>query len=125
MLGIVEVVSDTSFAEYLQTHVLDPCGMKDTTFWPTPAQAKRIATSYRPDSNGKLQPMEVYFLKGGLQSQTHTSSRRRPLLHRGRCGGVYQMMLNGGTFKGKSFAENRALMTVRKPATLKLALSTA
>ena len=111
---IVEVVSDTPFAEYLQTHVLDPCGMKDTTFWPTPAQAKRIATSYRPGRDGQLERTEVYFLKGGLSNRKRTPYPAGGLYSTATdVVRFYQMMLNGGTFKGQRVLkkETAALMT--------------
>ena len=111
---IVEVVSDTPFAEYLQARVLDPCGMKDTTFWPSPAQAKRIASSYRPDSNGKLQPVDVYFLKGGLSNRKRTPYPAGGLYSTAAdVVAFYQMMLNGGTYKGKQVLQKKtaALMT--------------
>ena len=111
---VVEVASSTPFADYLQTHVLDPCGMKDTTFWPSPAQAKRIATSYRPDSDGKLQPVEVYFLKGGLSNRKRTPYPAGGLYSTAAdVVAFYQMMLNGGTYKSKQVLQKKtaALMT--------------
>ena len=111
---IVEVVSGTPFAEFLQARVLDPCGMKDTTFWPTPAQAKRIATSYRPDAAGQLQPVEVYFTKGGLSNRKRTPFPAGGLYSTAAdVTRFYQMMLNGGTFKGQRVLQKKtvALMT--------------
>ena len=111
---IVEVVSGTPFAEFLQTHVLNPCGMKDTTFWPTPAQAKRIATSYRPGRDGQLERTEVYFLKGGLSNRKRTPYPAGGLYSTATdVVRFYQMMLNGGTFKGQRVLkkETAALMT--------------
>ena len=98
---IVEVVSRIPFAEFLQKRVFDPCGMKDTTFWPTPAQAKRVAKSYRPDNNGELQQVEVRFLAGGISNRKRTPYPAGGLYS--TAGDVtlfYQMMLNGGTLNG-------------------------
>ena len=111
---IVEAVSGTPFAEFLQAHVLNPCGMKDTTFWPTPAQAKRIATSYRPGRDGQLERTEVYFLKGGLSNRKRTPYPAGGLYSTATdVVRFYQMMLNGGTFKGQRVLkkETAALMT--------------
>ena len=44
---IVEVVSGVSFDAFLQQRLFGPLGMTDTTFWPTAAQMKRLAKSYR------------------------------------------------------------------------------
>jgi CubicO group peptidase (beta-lactamase class C family) len=42
---IIEVLSGMSYAEFLQKRVLDPLGLKDTTFWPTEEQSRRLANS--------------------------------------------------------------------------------
>ena len=115
---IVEVVSDTPFAEYLQARVLDPCGMKDTTFWPSPAQAKRIASSYRPDSNGKLQPVDVYFLKGGLSNRKRTPYPAGGLYSTAAdVVAFYQMMLNDGTYKGKRVLKKESVTLITRTQT--------
>ena len=115
---IVEVVSGTPFAEYLQARVLDPCGMKDTTFWPSPAQAKRIASSYRPDSNGKLQPVDVYFLKGGLSNRKRTPYPAGGLYSTaGDVVAFYQMILNGGTYKGKRVLKKESVTLMTRTQT--------
>lgn len=44
---IIEVVSGMSYADFLQRRLLDPLGMKDTTFWPNEEQARRLARSVR------------------------------------------------------------------------------
>ena len=41
---IVEVVAGVPFEDFLDERIFKPLGMKDTTFHPTPDQAKRIAT---------------------------------------------------------------------------------
>ena len=42
----VEVLSGMPFDEYLQKHIFDPLGMKDTAFWLGPDKAERLATLY-------------------------------------------------------------------------------
>jgi CubicO group peptidase (beta-lactamase class C family) len=49
---IVELVSGQDFNAYLQTHVFGPLGMRETTFWPTPAQRERLVTAYRETNEG-------------------------------------------------------------------------
>jgi CubicO group peptidase (beta-lactamase class C family) len=110
---IVEKVSGRSYAQFLQERLFDPLGMKDTTFWPTSEQVARIATAYKPTAD-----------KTGL------APTQRVLLERGQephpSGGLYstatdmatfcQMILNGGTFKGRRYVspERVALMTRRQ-----------
>jgi len=119
---IVEVVSGVPFAKFLQERVLDPCGMKDTTFWPTPAQAKRVAKSYRPDKNGELQQVEVRFLAGGISNRKRTPYPAGGLYSTADdLTRFYQMMLNGGTFNGKRVLRQKtsALMTQTQTGDIK------
>ncbi len=51
---IVEVVSGQKIERFLQRRLFNPLGMKDTTFWPTPSQAKRLAKSYKPGKDSRV-----------------------------------------------------------------------
>jgi CubicO group peptidase (beta-lactamase class C family) len=44
--GLVEVITGQRYSVYLQEHIFDPLGMKDTTFDPKPEDTKRIAKDY-------------------------------------------------------------------------------
>jgi CubicO group peptidase (beta-lactamase class C family) len=101
---VVEVVGGVPFAEFMQRRLLDPLGMKDSTFWLSLGQEPRFATNYRrnPDT-GRLEPAAIYYMYGGA-----VTDRARPPL-----GGAglfstaadvakfYQMLLNGGTLNGQ------------------------
>lgn len=120
---IVEVVSSQPFAEFMQKRLFDPLGLKDTTFWPTPSQAKRIAKSYKPAQEGRaLEETEVYFVKGGLSDRRRTPMPAGGLFSAARdVARFYQMALNGGTFEGKRILsqESLALMTRTQTADIK------
>jgi len=101
---IVEVVSGMPFADFMQRRIFEPLGMAQTTFWPTPEQEQRLARSYRPNTaTGRLEPVGISYLYGGA-----VTDRKRPPL-----GGAglfstaedvarfYQMMLQGGEFRGR------------------------
>jgi CubicO group peptidase (beta-lactamase class C family) len=47
---IVEVVSGMPYEAFMEQRLFKPLGMKDTTFWPSSAQLRRLAKSYRPNS---------------------------------------------------------------------------
>ncbi len=49
--AVVEVVTGMRWEDYLQKNVLDPLGMKDTTFWPTDEQLSHLVESYTCVSN--------------------------------------------------------------------------
>jgi CubicO group peptidase (beta-lactamase class C family) len=100
---VVEVVSGMPFDRFLQTRVLDPLGMKDTSFWIAPERASRWAHSYKWNAQAaKLEETTIPYLYG-----TAVTDRDRPPL-----GGAglfstaediakfYQMMLNQGTLNG-------------------------
>jgi len=101
---VVEATSGMPFDEFLQKRVLDPLGMKDTSFWITPERESRRAHSYRWNSqDSRLEETVIPYLY-----KTAVTDRQRPPL-----GGAglfstaediarfYQMMLNKGTLNGK------------------------
>jgi CubicO group peptidase (beta-lactamase class C family) len=61
---IVEIVSGTPYEEFLQKRFFDPLGMKDTNFYLTPEQLKRLAKSYKRNDAGELEEAEIYMLSG-------------------------------------------------------------
>lgn len=100
---VVEVVSGIPFATFVQQRLLDPLGMKQTTFWPTVAEAPRFAHEYvRNEQAGKLEETPIHYMYGGA-----VTDPARPAL-----GGAglfstaedvthfYQMMLHQGEFNG-------------------------
>ena len=108
---VVEVVSGRPFAEFLDARLLKPLGMKDTTFWPTPAQARRLAKSYQPGEGGRgLVEAPIAFLKGELTSRT-----RPPLPGGGLFSTApdlvrfYRMILNGGETGGRRYLSKAAV----------------
>ena len=103
---IVEVVSGQNFADFLATRLFQPLGMKDTTFWPSEGQARRVAKSYQPGPDNKgLAEVDNYFLKGlPLTARWRTAIPAGGLYSTaGDIAKFYQMMLSGGTAHGKRF----------------------
>jgi CubicO group peptidase (beta-lactamase class C family) len=60
---IVEVVSGEPYAIYMQKHILEPLGMRNSSFlWPSQLDPKlrgRVAPGYVPDKNGSLKRMTL------------------------------------------------------------------
>src|SRR6202007_1050714 len=48
---IIEVVSGMAYEDFLDQRLFGPLGMKDTTFWPSDEQLRRLAKSYRPGTD--------------------------------------------------------------------------
>lgn len=120
---LVEVVSGEEYAVFLQKRILDPLGMKDTTFWPDESQLARLATSYGPGPEGKgLAPIAIKYLTAPYSSLT-----RAPLAAGGLFSTapdllkLYTMLLNGGEAGGIRYLspESFALMTRDHTGTLK------
>jgi CubicO group peptidase (beta-lactamase class C family) len=101
---VVEVASGLPFSEFMQKRLLDPLGMKNTTWWISPEQEKRRAHTYvlSPQTK-KLEETPISYMYGGA-----VTDRARPPL-----GGAglfstaedvakfYQMMLHGGELAGQ------------------------
>ena len=117
---IIEVVTGTPFETFLDSRLLQPLGMKDTTFWPTPEQARRIAKSYKPGPGNR-----------GLQ-ETTIPQLHYPLTDRAErfpmpAGGLfstardvarfYQMLLNGGQWEGKRYLSEAAVKELTRRQT--------
>lgn len=79
-----------------------PLGMKDTTFWPTPAQAKRLAKAYQPRREGSgLEETGIFFLSGDLSDRRRAPRPAGGLFSTAAdVARLYQMMLNGGSGAG-------------------------
>jgi CubicO group peptidase (beta-lactamase class C family) len=116
---IVEVVAGKPFEQFLQERLLDPLGMKDTTFWPTPEQAARLAKSYTlPKGQTQLQETEIGMIKGGV-----TNRKRPPTPGAGLFSTAsdvarfYQMLLNEGRFEGRLLLKPASIKALVSPQT--------
>jgi CubicO group peptidase (beta-lactamase class C family) len=108
---IIEVVSGVPYEEFMSRRLFQPLGMKDTTFWPTAEQIKRLAKSYKPNA-----------AKNGLE-ETDISQLSYPLTDRQRgpspAGGLFstaldlslfcRMIANGGIYEGKRYVSEAAV----------------
>jgi CubicO group peptidase (beta-lactamase class C family) len=108
---ILEVVSGMPYEEFLQKRLFDPLGMRDTTFWPSEEQLRRLAKSYKPNRDGTgLEEIPITQLKYPLNDRT-----RQPM----PAGGLFstaadlarfcRMVLNGGVLEGKRYLSEDAV----------------
>jgi len=108
---LIEVLSGIRYAEFLNTRLFKPLGMKDTTFWPSKAQLTRLAKPYKPNAaKTDLEETTVTQLRYPLDDRT-----RQPM----PAGGLFstatdvarfcQMILNHGTYKGKRYLSEEAV----------------
>jgi CubicO group peptidase (beta-lactamase class C family) len=101
---LIEVVSGMPYEKFMDERLFKPLGMRDTTFWPSASQVKRLAKSYAPNKE-----------KNGLEETTVTQLRYPLSDRRSRypmpAGGLFstasdtakfcQLILNGGSFNGR------------------------
>jgi CubicO group peptidase (beta-lactamase class C family) len=114
---LIEVKGGMPYEQFLQQRLFGPLGMKDTTFWPSKEQLRRLAKSYRPG-------------KTGLE-ETPITQLRYPLSNRSRqpmpAGGLFstaddvsrfcRMVLGGGTFQGKRYQSEAAIKEMTRRQT--------
>lgn len=108
---VIEVVSGMKYEDFVQARLFDSLGMKDTTFWPSEAQLKRLAKSYKSNTAGDaLEVTAVRYLTAPY------SDRKR---HAFPGGGLFstaqdmatfcRMILRGGELNGKRFLSAEAV----------------
>jgi CubicO group peptidase (beta-lactamase class C family) len=121
---IVEIVSGKSYADFIQERILDPLRMKDTTFWPTEKQLKRLAKPYAPalERAGVLQEIPNPQLRAPFSDRTRfvqpaggLFSTASDLLN------FYRMLLDSGVFEGRRLLSENAIqqMTSKQTGNLK------
>ncbi len=115
---VVEVVSGLPYAQFLQTRLFDPLGMKDTTFWIQAADKDRFVTPVISKA-GKLQATPIDYMYGGA-----VTDLGRPSL-----GGAglfstaeditkfYQMMLNHGAANGRQILKPETVVEMTRKQT--------
>jgi len=122
---IVEVVSGIPYPQFIQQRLLDPLGMKDTTFWPDAGQASHLALTHKYNPQTKtLEPIQLnsdlisagkcgtvppiilsQFPADMVPSYAHhfakpTGSLFSTALDLSK---FCRMLLNGGTYEGKTY----------------------
>jgi CubicO group peptidase (beta-lactamase class C family) len=100
---IVEIVSGQTYDKFLQTHIFDPLGMKDTFFYPPDDLRPRLTTLYERHGLRKAKNQDGFSSKtyfsggGGLMSTAEDYLQ------------LAQMLLNGGVLNGKRLLSPRTV----------------
>jgi CubicO group peptidase (beta-lactamase class C family) len=115
---IVEVVSGKPYAQFLRERLLEPLGMTETTFWPSGDLKSRLATSYTVGTDGRLEPTDIFFLKGALDDTTRTAFPSGGLFSTAADYARFlQMLLNGGEWKGRRLLSREAAAQMTRTQT--------
>ncbi len=133
---IIEVVGGMPYPAFIQSRLLGPLEMMDSSFWPTLEQGKRLATSvkFTADKTGledidfakDLKPDFIARLSQGMQvphellaNYGHGKIIEYTTHHAEPAGGLFstasdvgkfcQMLLSGGEFHGRRYLSAKAL----------------
>jgi CubicO group peptidase (beta-lactamase class C family) len=116
---IIEVVSGMPYQQFMQKRLFDPLGMKDTTFFPTEEQVKRLAKSYKPNAaKDGLQETDIGQLSYPLTGHDRYPSPAGGLFSTAAdCGTFCRMVLNGGSLDGKRYLSEAAVQQMTSTQT--------
>jgi len=105
---VVEIASGMSFDAFVQKRVLDPLGMKDTTFYPAEKSPGNLVIGYT--KNKTTGALEATPLPGDFGAPGHPPLGNGGLFSTGADYARFcQMLLGGGIFDGKRFLSPRAM----------------
>lgn len=119
---IIEVVSGKTYPEYLRENLFAPLNMKDTTFYLSEAQAKRLATSYATTKEGfKPVPVRILFGKPPTSTDRFPSAAGGLFSTAADYGRFARMILNGGELDGKRYLKPESIAEMTRSHTGDLA----
>ncbi len=116
---VIEIASGMPYEKFLQTRVFDPLGMRETTFFPSAAQVKRLAKTYGPNAekNG-LAEAAVPYLRTPFDRPGRNPEPGGGLFSTGEdLARFCQMLLNKGMSKGKRLLSENAIAELSKVQT--------
>lgn len=114
---IIELVSGKPYAQFMKERIFDPLAMKDSFFFIPTDKESRVATVYRLQ-NGVLSPWD--------EINDYRKNAKYPAPEFGMystasdLASLCQMMLNGGTFRGKRVLSPISVATMTQNHTLGL-----
>ena len=115
---IAEIVSGQAFDVFLQERLLDPLGMKDTTFHPDDRLRARIAKSYKTVEEGDgLVAAHNSFITSEATVRRMTEPSGGLFSTAADLAKFYEMIRKGGIHEGKRLVSEAAITEMTKPHT--------
>jgi CubicO group peptidase (beta-lactamase class C family) len=107
------------YEQFMDKRLFEPLGMKDTTFWPSDDQLKRLAKSYKPTNDkSDLVEMKTGLLKYPLNDRIRQAMPGGGLFSTAADVARFcQMVLNGGKFQGRRYLSEKAVKTMTSKQT--------
>jgi len=114
---IIEVVSGKPFEQFIKERIFDPLGMKDSFFFVPTEKQNRVASIYRlQDSKlNRWDEIGSYIRNAKYPGPEFGMYSTAPDL-----ASLCQMMLNGGSFKGKQILSRMSVETMTRNHTLNI-----
>ena len=111
---VVEVVSGQPFEDFLRERIFQPLGMSKTTFRPDGKGVANLAVIYQPGENeGTLSPagnrISTFTEEDGPNPSGGLVSTAQDLFR------FYQMVLNGGEFRGQRVLSSQSVQMMVSP----------
>jgi CubicO group peptidase (beta-lactamase class C family) len=117
---IIEIVSGMSYEDFMEERLFRPLGMKDTTFFPTAGQVRRLAHAYKPA------PAPQYLKEVPIDQLTYPLEQKKGR-HPVPGGGLFstgsdlanfcRMILQDGTLEGRRYLSAAAVRTMTSQQT--------
>lgn len=108
---VVEAVSGMPYETFLEQRLFGPLGMASATFWPSQAQCRSMALSYKMSPAGRLEEVPVNQLQYPLWERTRRFAEAAGGLFCSPADLVkfYQMIAAGGVYQGKRYLSEAAV----------------
>lgn len=114
---VIEVVSGKAYEQFMKERVFDPLGMKDSSFFIPAGKRVRVASIYRMEG-GRLKKWE--------EIMAHSRNAKYPAPEFGMystaadLAALCQMMLDGGSFKGRRILSRASVEAMTQNHTLNI-----
>lgn len=112
---VIEVVSEKDIGSYLNEKIFVPCGMKDTTFVPTPEQRERLVAMHKKETDGSsFDPMPDGCIFETIPV-THPLGGGGLISSLADYSNFAEMLLNGGVCNGNRIVSEAAIAEMSSP----------
>ncbi len=112
---IAEIVTGRTFDVFMQERLLDPLGMKDTTFHPDAKLRARIARTYKTGEDGGLELAHNPFVTSDPAVRRMTEPSGGLFSTAADLAKFYQMILNGGVHHGRRIVSEQSIAEMTRP----------
>jgi CubicO group peptidase (beta-lactamase class C family) len=118
---IIEVVSGQSYEQFIKQRIFNPLGMKDSFFFIPTEKSNRVASIYRLQ-DGKLSKWEE--LEAYARAAKYPGPEFGMYSTASDLASLCQMMLDGGTFKGRRILSKMSVALMTENHTLNIKSAT-